>query len=73
MQSQLGYQLYGFLGHAGWTEGQLEAELEQGAWLLSPLTREMDTLEEAVWRAVLSRESPEMRMLADEPDDPSVN
>ena len=54
MQSQLGYQLYGFLGHAGWTEGQLEVELEQGAWLLSPLTREMDTLEEAVWRAILS-------------------
>ena len=73
-QTQPGYQLYGFMGHAGWTDGQLEGELEQGAWLLSPLSQEIETLEgEAVWRAMLTHESPEMRVQADEPDDPSVN
>lgn len=74
MQEQSGYRLYGFLGHAGWTEGQLDAELDEGAWFVTPLTQEMDDLEgDAVWRAILSHESPEMRLLADEPDDPSVN
>ena len=74
MHEQNGYQLFGFLGHSGWTEGQLDAELDQGAWLVSPLSQEMDDLEgEDVWRAIISRESPEMRLLADEPDDPSMN
>jgi len=74
MQEHSGYQLFGFFGHAGWTEGQLDAELEEGAWLVAPLSQEMDALQgEDVWRAILSHESPEMRLLADEPDDPSVN
>lgn len=29
-----------FVGHAGWAEGQLEQELEQGAWLTSPARSE---------------------------------
>lgn len=29
-----------FVGYAGWTEGQLEGELEEGAWLTSPATSE---------------------------------
>ena len=74
LHEQSGYQLFGFLGHAGWTEGQLDGELDDGAWFVAPLSQEMDELEgDEVWRSIISRESPEMRLLADEPDDPSMN
>lgn len=68
------FKLRGFLGHAGWSEGQLEAECEQGAWLVAPLSRTIDTVEgDAMWRSLIGEVSPEMRLLADEPEDPSIN
>lgn len=69
-----GYEIRGFLGHSGWMEGQLDAEIEEGAWVPTPLLPEIDSIDgEAVWRLILSRNSPEMRLLADEPEDPSLN
>ena len=68
------FRFRGFLGHSGWTGGQLEEELEQEAWLVSPLAAEIDTQEgELAWRTILTYNSPEMRVFADEPDDPSLN
>ena len=68
------FELRGFFGHSGWSEGQLEGEIRQGAWVVSPLVPEIEYYDrEAVWRAVLGRQSAEMRLMADEPDDPSVN
>ncbi|MFP4166722.1 MAG: YqgE/AlgH family protein [Opitutales bacterium] len=67
-------QLRGFIGHAGWTEGQLEAEIEQGAWLVMPLSPEVEQRQGVdVWRALLASVGPEMEILAREPDDPSKN
>jgi putative transcriptional regulator len=37
-QDEHHYRVY--LGHSGWGRGQLEGELEQGAWLTTPATRE---------------------------------
>ncbi len=74
VQEDSGFELRGFLGHSGWTEGQLDAEIEEGAWVTSALLPEIDTIGgEAVWRFILHRDSPEMHLLADEPDDPSLN
>lgn len=68
------FRLRGFLGHAGWSEGQLEAECEQGAWLVCPLSQTIEVAEgDAMWRCLVGEYSPEMRLLADEPDDPSNN
>ena len=68
------FQLRGFLGHSGWSEGQLEAELDQGAWVLARLAPDIDELVgEEVWRSILRRVSPEMHLFADEPDDPTLN
>lgn len=67
-------ELRAFLGHSGWGEGQIEGELEEGSWVITPLQPDIDTEEgPAVWRSILARVSPEMRLLADEPDDPSIN
>ena len=38
------FTLRGFLGHAGWSEGQLEAECEQGAWVVAPLSQSIESL-----------------------------
>jgi putative transcriptional regulator len=68
------FKLHGFLGHAGWTEGQLDSEIEQGSWVLSsslPLLQ--DDLAPVDWHELLCHERPELRLLADAPDDPSLN
>jgi putative transcriptional regulator len=45
-----------FLGYAGWSGGQLEMELAQGAWLVVPTSAALvfDGREEEVWSRVLS-------------------
>ena len=70
-----GLQVRAFAGHAGWGEGQLENELAQNAWIVSPVTPELIERLDGVelWRTILGTISPELRFLADAPDDPSVN
>lgn len=51
-QDESPYRLY--IGHAGWTQGQLETELEQGIWLTLPATSEHIFAEdEDLWRQAL--------------------
>ena len=46
-----------FAGYAGWSAGQLEAEMEAGGWILTdPLPGELLTDDpEGMWAAILSR------------------
>jgi putative transcriptional regulator len=64
-----------FLGYSGWTGGQLEGELRQNSWVVAPveggLLQETDGPE--LWRTVIGRISPELRLLAEAPDDPTLN
>ena len=66
----------GFIGYAGWSAGQLEAELAQRAWLVRKADQE-DVLEidrtPNVWRQMTSTFGPWFRMVAEAPDDPSLN
>jgi len=64
-----------FAGHAGWAPGQLEHEIDQGAWwvlagspddLFSDRPREM-------WRLVLRRQPPPLSLMSTFPPDPSLN
>lgn len=64
-----------FAGYAGWTSGQLEAELESGGWIVVEASEE-DALTENpgnLWRDVLSRQSGTISLLANYPDDPAMN
>jgi|SRR5919201_1919045 putative transcriptional regulator len=64
-----------FIGHAGWTVGQLEAELEQKAWLLRKPSRSVlrfDRLPQ-LWFDIMRGLGPWYKMLAAAPDDPSLN
>ena len=45
------------VGYAGWGPGQLEAELEESAWLLSDVDRRLifDTAPDRMWEAAIRR------------------
>ena len=70
-----GVTLRAFLGYSGWGKGQLENEMKQDTWFTAAV--EGDALERldgvALWRAVLGTIDPELKLLADEPDDPTLN
>ncbi|HYO61138.1 MAG TPA: YqgE/AlgH family protein [Actinomycetota bacterium] len=64
-----------FSGYAGWGAGQLESELDEGAWVIEDarvedlFTREPDRL----WRDVLRRKGGEFVMLSTMSADPTAN
>jgi putative transcriptional regulator len=74
----LGFPLHAlriFVGYAGWSPGQLEAEIEQDAWFVVN-TRPDDpfaTDPEHLWRDVLRRQRGKVAMFANHPEDPTVN
>ena len=74
-RSHEGVELRAFLGYSGWNEGQLERELQQNAWVVAPVDGELLHGDEgpAMWRDFLGRISPELRLLAEAPDNPEVN
>lgn len=64
-----------FVGHAGWTGGQLESELESNAWLLRPPEADAFDVEhgEELWRMLIRGCGAWFELAADEPDDPTLN
>jgi putative transcriptional regulator len=64
-----------FAGFAGWGEGQLDAEIEQGDWIAhSALPDDVFTeLPEELWSGVLTRKGGSYALIARMPADPSVN
>jgi putative transcriptional regulator len=64
-----------FAGLAGWSPGQLEAELERDDWILEP-ARPDDVFTddpEALWALVLERKGGSFALVARMPSDPSMN
>jgi len=70
-----GVTLRAFLGYSGWGKGQLEKEMLQNTWFTAPLADYNLGAEEGVglWRMILGSLDPELKFLADEPDDPTLN
>jgi putative transcriptional regulator len=64
-----------FAGYAGWSEGQLDAELDQGDWILQPAQPQDVFCEdpEDLWSEVLTRKGGSYALIARMPTDPSVN
>lgn len=70
-----GVTLRAFLGYSGWGKGQLENEMRQNTWFTAPVADYNLASEEGVglWRMILGSLDPELKLLADEPDDPTLN
>jgi putative transcriptional regulator len=64
-----------FLGYAGWSGGQLEAEMKQNAWIVQKPSRAALKFERLprLWFDIMNKLGPWYRMLAAAPDDPSLN
>jgi putative transcriptional regulator len=64
-----------FAGYAGWGSGQLEAELEEGAWYVVESERRDAFTDEPdqLWRSVLRRQGGDLALVSTYPDDPSMN
>ena len=64
-----------FAGYAGWSSGQLEGEIDEGAWFVveaaaeDPFSPDPDHL----WAAVLRRQPHPLSLVASFPADPSLN
>jgi putative transcriptional regulator len=75
LQEEQGTQLRAFLGYAGWTGGQLENELSQNTWVVTPLVAKLmeEKPDDTLWRTILTDLNHDWKLLVDEPDDPSLN
>jgi putative transcriptional regulator len=64
-----------FLGYSGWSKGQLEAELDQKAWLVQKPDQAILDIETCLdlWPTIMRDQGPWFRLLAAAPDDPSLN
>lgn len=67
--------LRAFVGYAGWSQGQLESEIAQKAWLVLQPVQEIIEMEnpETAWRSIMRNSGPLMKLLAEAPDDPELN
>jgi len=64
-----------FAGHAGWSPGQLEDEIAEGAWWVLP-GGPADLFSEdprAMWSHVLRRQPPPLNLVSTYPSDPMLN
>ncbi len=64
-----------FAGYAGWGEGQLDAEVDNGDWIAQTALPEdvFTDVPAELWEAVLTRKGGGYALLARMPVDPSVN
>jgi putative transcriptional regulator len=64
-----------FAGYAGWAPGQLESEMKRKAWITHPATLDLvfDPEPVSLWKKILRTKGWRYELLAEMPDDPSVN
>jgi putative transcriptional regulator len=62
-----------YAGYAGWGPGQLDGELEQGAWIVQPADPDDPFRDDDIWSQALRRKGGGYRLLATMPADPSLN
>lgn len=70
-----GVTLRAFLGYSGWGKGQLENEMRQRTWIAANVVEHDLSEQDGVnmWRSFLGAIDPELKLLAEEPDDPALN
>jgi putative transcriptional regulator len=75
LMSETVLEVRAFLGYSGWSAGQLENEMKQNTWLVSPVPAELLGRLDGVglWRRIVGSLGLEWRVIADEPEDPSKN
>ena len=64
-----------FLGYSGWSDGQLESELESKSWIVSDLDSEQifQTNPKLMWQQVLKNMGGKYKEISNYPSDPRLN
>ena len=64
-----------FAGYAGWGSGQLQSEIDEGAWYVLPAepADPFNADPRRLWHDVLRRQGGELALVATYPDDPRLN
>jgi putative transcriptional regulator len=62
-----------YAGYAGWSAGQLDDELEEGAWIVERADAEDPFTDGDIWSDALRRKGGGYSLLATMPGDPSAN
>ena len=64
-----------FAGYAGWSPGQLEEEIKRDAWLTHPASLDLifETSPDQLWQRILNQKGWQYRLLAQMPEDLSLN
>lgn len=64
-----------FAGYAGWGPGQLETEIEEGAWYVLDADPEdaLSSQPGGLWRSVLKRQGGHLALVSNFPADPTMN
>lgn len=74
LAAENGFKVRAYLGYSGWSQGQLQAELNAGAWLPMQLTPEIDSLDTPqLWRYLLATKGAHLQLASLEPDNPALN
>lgn len=64
-----------FIGYSGWEKGQLKSEMEEKSWYVSKA--ELDMIfspdPESMWTEAVKKMGDEYKLMADFPEDPSLN
>jgi putative transcriptional regulator len=71
----MGHEVRGFVGYAGWSEGQLEGELRRRSWITSPARKAIltgDTSSE-LWSDILEGMGPLYMLMARTPENVHLN
>lgn len=70
-----GFDVRAYVGYSGWSEGQLESELQQQAWITTKPEKRVMDVEKCgdMWSGILTGMGPYYSLLAKMPDDPSLN
>jgi putative transcriptional regulator len=71
-----GFSIRAFVGYSGWSEGQLEAEIQGRSWIAKKpdgSIADTEACSEGLWAVQLRSMGPYYQLLADSPDDPSLN
>lgn len=71
----MGRQVRGFVGYSGWESGQLERELERRSWITAEPNQPLILTAEAtdLWSELLRSMGPAFGLLANVPEDVSLN
>jgi putative transcriptional regulator len=64
-----------FVGYSGWSPDQLEEEIKQKSWLVASIDKEivMNSENDDLWKSILKTMGVKGKLVANLPDDPSLN